>query len=283
MSYASQQSVAAREAAAAAAAKKKKPTYAPPAAKQQPPKPKPKPAPRKTYAPPAAQQEPPGRKKPQTYAKPKPKPAPKPKAAPRPKAAPKPKSTSTKKTTTTTATAPRTTSLSTSTAAVAAPKPPSEKEWRASDSAFIAEQSSIQAELATIMNQIANQRAKVGTEYGETFRNLGLRQVEGSKDWGDAVWDRDNLLGAYGQSVNNQVNDFAARGLLDSGLYTQELGTLTRGFDQQRSDLARGQGSAIEDLAMQETAAQSQMNTALERARAESAMRRAAAYGLTGV
>lgn len=277
MPYRSQQSVASREAAAAAAARKS-------AAKNKKTQVKvsKKPAPRKTYAPPAAKQQPP---KPRIQKPNPPKLRYAPKPAPKPAPRPKSSGTSTRSTTSSRTSGTTSTSSLSSTAKVTKPKIPSKKEWRASDSAFVAEQASIEAELQNILNQIANQRTKINADYGETYRNLGLRQVEGSKkdDWSNAVWDRDNLLGAYGQSMNNQVNDFAARGLLDSGLYTQELGTLTRGFDQQRGDLARGQGSAIEDLDLQRSTAQTQRETALNRARAESAARRAAAYGLTGV
>lgn len=174
---------------------------------------------------------------------------------------------------------------STGSAAVKEPPKPkqlSEKDWRAQDSAFKAEQSSIEAELKSMIANIASQRKQYGTDMGMSFRNLGLQQGK-KDDWTDATWNRDDLLGAYGQSVNNQVNDFAARGLLDSGLYIQDHDDLTRGFDRQRSDLLTNQQDTLADFLRQEQAAKTSSSNAIERARAESAMRRAAAYGLTGV
>lgn len=205
-----------------------------------------------------------------------PKPAPKPKAA-----APKPKATGGSKAVSSGSIG------STATKTVEPPKPKqlSEKEWRAQDSAFKAEQSSIDAELKSMLANIANQRTQYDANLADTFGNLGLKLGAGTggDQFTNATWDRDNLLGAYGQAMNNQVNDFAARGLLDSGLYLQDQDTLTRGFDKQRSSLNTGRQQTMDDLDMQKASAQTSSESALNRAKAEAAMRRAAAYGLTGV
>lgn len=104
----------------------------------------------------------------------------------------------------------------------------SQDEWLAQDSGFLDEQNAANQNYEQLLAQLAQQRSNYELDQNNTKRNLG---------WNGSGWNQEDRLTAYGNAFQNQQNDFASRGMMDSSLYTQANSDLDRGFNQQLSDL----------------------------------------------
>ena len=102
--------------------------------------------------------------------------------------------------------------------------------WEPTDSAYIAEAAGINSDTQSLLDELKRQRGMYELDWKTALRNLGY-------DQGAGRWDRGNRLGAYGQAINNQTNDFASRGLMNSSLYANALADLEGSFTQQLGDL----------------------------------------------
>lgn len=163
-------------------------------------------------------------------------------------------------------------------------EPPTPKKWEdlsekeqtdylAGDATYSAQEAALQTELENLMAELAMQRTNYETDYNSALTNLGWNTETES-------FDPNNMLGAYGMSFNNQQNDFAGRGMLDSTAYANALTDLGTSFDRQRGDLSNAQSNFMRELDTRQEGAERTNVQDLQRARADAIARRAAREGI---
>lgn len=108
-------------------------------------------------------------------------------------------------------------------------------------------------------------------DYERNLRDLG---------WTDGGWNADDRLTSYGSSFNNQLEDYAARGMLDSSAYAQALTDLNRGFQDQYNTMNTARNNFIDDLQSNWLDAFRENQNANQRARIDAINRRRAQYGI---
>jgi len=82
------------------------------------------------------------------------------------------------------------------------------------------------------------------------------------------------------KDLQDIMNDFAARGLLKSGLYGQRQSDYEKQYQTNLGNLTRNETSQLQDLSTEQTQFQRQQELQKETARKEAAARRASKYGL---
>lgn len=83
------------------------------------------------------------------------------------------------------------------------------------------------------------------------------------------------------RSLQSMEEDFAARGLLNSGLYTEAVGDYDSAYNQRLGDLSTDQQRVLGDLGADLTSQQNLNTSAVEQARLDAIRRRAQQYGIT--
>lgn len=141
----------------------------------------------------------------------------------------------------------------------AAPPPPSIEAFLASDDAWDAQNTAINNALADYLAQMKQQQSQYEGSYNDQLRDLGLSEQ---------------------QSLTDNTNDFAGRGLLMSGLYDEAGTEIGRDFNNRRSDMASAKGNFLENLQTGHTNFQREQELVRQNARREAVARRAAQYGL---
>lgn len=139
------------------------------------------------------------------------------------------------------------------------PKPPSIDEWLAGDTTFQDQESAIKKALADYEADMNRQKGQYNTEF-ET--NLG------------------NIQTSQDAAQNDMLNDFASRGMLNSGVYANSLSELLADYNQRRSQLETGRSNWLADLAGAFQNFQSEQELVGQRARQDAINRRAAQFGL---
>lgn len=151
----------------------------------------------------------------------------------------------------------------TPTPAAVAPAPPppvpSIQDYLAGDAAYKSQQDAINKALADYTAQYGTQLENYKIGHQGRLTDLNTARERGAEDL---------------------ENDFAARGLLKSGLYADELGKFNTDFDRQASDLAAALAEYTSNLATGKQNFTTEQQLALQRAEQEAIARRAAQYGL---
>ena len=118
------------------------------------------------------------------------------------------------------------------------------------------------------------------------LRRMGWDQQEGNRSgFGENVlgkgggWSR-ALPGAYGQAYNSNENDFAGRGLYNSGLYTKAVSDMNADFTDRKNtmDTARTDWLATQDQSLKNL--ESSQESTRQGALSEAIARIAAQYGV---
>jgi hypothetical protein len=108
---------------------------------------------------------------------------------------------------------------------------------------------------------------------------LGRRRGESTTQFNDT-------LGSMERDRTRQLDDirqeFASRGLIQSGLFGEEQGRFQQQFTEQRSALEKQQAALLADLLSQETNYKREQELALEAARQDALARRAAKFNIGG-
>jgi hypothetical protein len=145
------------------------------------------------------------------------------------------------------------------------------------DSSYTAQ---VAALVKALENQMADLTAQTGnyeTDYGSSVKNLGWTQDDpATKGVNEGAWNFGDLNTAAGRSFQNQQDDFAGRGLLESSLYGTANDNLTRSLNDQLGGINTGRTKFLGDIARQRTGFQDENNSAVQQARAEAIQRRAA-------
>ncbi len=111
--------------------------------------------------------------------------------------------------------------------------------------------------LADFISELGRRRGEAGTQYKTT----------------QASMERDRV-----QQLDDLRQEFASRGLINSGLFGEEQGKFQQQFTQQSQALSQQQAALLADLMSQQKNYQREQDLALEAAKQEALARRAAKY-----
>lgn len=157
-------------------------------------------------------------------------------------------------------------------AAVAPPETPSiptEQDFLAGDSTFLSQEAALKAALENYMAQMGQQRSQYGTDYTAKVDQLGFDLANPA-----------NARGMFKRSIGDQENDFASRGLLQSGLFGNARDELTSDFQSRANDMLRAKTQFETGLNTDFTNFQAEQGLTKDRARADALARRAAQFAL---
>lgn len=143
--------------------------------------------------------------------------------------------------------------------APAPPAPPSVDEWLAGDTAYLSTTDALQKALADYQARMNQQKGQYQTEYDTNLSNLGTSREAALADLTD---------------------DFAARGLMNSGLFLNSHSELQSDYDARQAALEQGRASFLADLDAAFADFQSEQDLTTTKAKQDALARRAAKYGL---
>jgi hypothetical protein len=82
--------------------------------------------------------------------------------------------------------------------------------------------------------------------------------------------------------LEDLMNEFASRGLIQSGLYAEEQGNFQNKFTEQMQALQQQQAGLLADLLSQETNFKREQALAIEKAKQDALQRRSSKYNIGG-
>lgn len=156
---------------------------------------------------------------------------------------------------------------------------PTEGEYQAQDAILAAALGALDRAMSDYNAQYDADLQTYDRDYNKGLGNLGFRDL----DPGDAVnmgWDWNDVLTSSGAAYQNQLNDFANRGALQSSGYADALAALTRSLNDQKGAMDTGRSDFLSDKARGKNEFVNQDTLARQQARAESTARRGAQYGI---
>lgn len=136
-------------------------------------------------------------------------------------------------------------------------KPVSLEDWLKKDSDYQDQLRQFGKTWADFLADVGVRKGRVGTEY-----DLGRKKMETQR----------------GLDLDNLENDFASRGLLQSGLYGERLGQYEKDYQTNLSDLLRNRDQLIQDIGTEQSNFQREQDLEKERARKAAAQRRTASF-----
>lgn len=144
-----------------------------------------------------------------------------------------------------------------------APRPsaPSLASYLGTDSAYQQALSGGKRTLADYISEINRRRGEATTQYNQTRGQM----------------ERDRV-----QQLDDIRQEFASRGLINSGLFAEEQGKFQKQYTDQLNSLGQQQSGLLADLLSQQNNYQREYDLALQQAKQEAIARRAAKYGITG-
>jgi len=152
---------------------------------------------------------------------------------------------------------------------------PSEEDYLAGDGTYQATLSALARQLQSFQADVDTQRGNRKLDYDRATKDLGYSKGAD----GAASWNWDDLLTASGRAYQNNSNDYAARGMLQSQAYGDSINNLQRSLMDQFTGIDQSNTQFNTDLDRQVTKAKDENTAASQAARAEAIMRRAAQYG----
>lgn len=150
--------------------------------------------------------------------------------------------------------------------------PMSDEDWLVQDEEFNDTRAQLVREFENLKAQLGKQRTDYQLDINNSLRNLGSQA--------DGTWNQNDKLTGYGNAFQNQLGDFASRGMLDSSLYGGALNDLTRGFEQQRGDITSAFDRFTRGQELDQTQAQAAQTSGVTAARRQALARMAASLGL---
>jgi hypothetical protein len=137
------------------------------------------------------------------------------------------------------------------------PTPPSLASYLGMDSVYQQSVRGGKRSLTDFLSEIQRRRGEAGTQFNQTKASM----------------ERDRT-----QQLESLRDEFASRGLIQSGLYGEEQGRFQKQFTEQGNALAQQQAALLADLLGQEKNYRRESDLALEQAKQEAIARRAAKY-----
>lgn len=139
------------------------------------------------------------------------------------------------------------------------PAPPTLEAFSAKDSTYQSQLSALKKALADYLAQQGQSKTQYLTSYGADKKTLGENRTQGLSDL---------------------ENDYASRGLLQSGLYADSLSDLNADFDKRQAALDQARAAFLAQQTNDLTNFKSEQQIAQQKALQEAAARRAAQYGI---
>lgn len=139
------------------------------------------------------------------------------------------------------------------------PKPPSIEEWLAGDTTWMSSQDAMQKALADYQAEMERNKAQYQTEFDMNVANLGQSRES---------------------ALTDLENDYAGRGLINSGLYADSTSELMSDYDARQAALESGRSNFLADILSQFQNFQSEQDLARTSARQDAINRRAQKFGL---
>lgn len=140
-----------------------------------------------------------------------------------------------------------------------APSIPSLEAFLASDPAYQSAIRSGKASLGDFISDVGRRRGEAGTQFNQTSASM----------------ERDRV-----QQLEDLKNEFASRGLINSGLYGDEQGRFQQQFTEQLNALKQQQAALLADLLSQETNYKREYQQSIEAAKQQALARRSAKYSI---
>lgn len=140
-----------------------------------------------------------------------------------------------------------------------APPPPDITTYLGHDTTYQGQVRQYQKALADFLAQETQQRGKINEDYGSATKALGTQKTF---------------------DLNNMLQDFASRGLVNSGLYSGAVGDYNTNYLQQLNELTKGKRRSLADLLLGETNFRKEQTLQQQKAREDAIARRASQYGL---
>jgi hypothetical protein len=137
------------------------------------------------------------------------------------------------------------------------PKPPSIDSYLGTDSAYQQAVRGGKRSMNDYLSEISRRKGEANTQYGQTKESM----------------ERDRTM-----QLEDLKNEFASRGLIQSGLYGEEQGKFQQKFTEQATALDQQQAALLADLLSQTTNYTRENQLAQEAAKQEALQRRAAKY-----
>lgn len=134
---------------------------------------------------------------------------------------------------------------------------PSINSYLGGDSVYQGALSGGKRTLADFLSELGRRRGEAGTQFNQTKASM----------------ERDRV-----QQLEDLRNEFASRGLIQSGLYGEEQGKFQQQFTDQSTALQQQQAALLADLMSQEKNYRRESDLSLQAAKQEALQRRAAKY-----
>jgi hypothetical protein len=150
---------------------------------------------------------------------------------------------------------------------------PSEEDYLAGDSGYQTQISALKSALQRYLADSEFQKSNYMTDYNRSLRDLGYNE-------GDKQWNWNDPLTASGKGYQNQLNDFASRGMLQSQGYADAYQELVRMLNQQYDAMSGNKTTFMNDLDRQIANYKGENTSNQQAARAEALARRSAQYSL---
>lgn len=160
-----------------------------------------------------------------------------------------------------------------------APPVPSEADYLKGDATYQATLAALKKQLQNFTTDIGSQRKNRKLDYNRSLKDLGYVEPDPNARGAGPSWNWDDTLTASGRANQNQLNDFASRGMLQSSGYADSFQDLTRSLMDQYTGIDQSNTQFNTDLDRQMSRAKDENTSASQAARAEAIMRRAAQYG----
>lgn len=160
-----------------------------------------------------------------------------------------------------------------------APAVPTEADYLAGDSTYQATLAALKKQLQNFNSDITSQRNNRKLDYDKSLKDLGYVAPDPNARGAGPNWNWQDTLTASGRANQNQLNDFASRGMLQSSGYADSFQDLTRSLLDQYTGIDQANTQFNTDLDRQVARAKDENTSASQAARAEAIMRRAAQYG----
>jgi len=158
-----------------------------------------------------------------------------------------------------------------------------------SDASYIAQLAALNAARQNYETDDTNKISQYNTQYADALKNLGWSgaakgavddPTTAGIDESKGSWNLNDLNTASGRGYTNQKNDYAARGLLQSSLYSQAIDNLMRSLNDQNTSLTNSKTSYLGGLSTDKAQFEAQNTYQQEQAK-QDAMQRVLA-GLLG-
>lgn len=165
------------------------------------------------------------------------------------------------------------------------PAAPSEQDYLAGDSAYQAQLAALTKALADYQADQTNQNSQYDTQYNQGLASLGYLAPPpdaggGADPSAQGGWNFQDLNTSAGRSYDNQLNDFASRGELQSSGYGTALDNLTRSLNTQKGSMDTSRQGFEDNLASQLAQQQNANTLSIQQAKADAIARRAQQYAL---